>query len=114
MVIIFQSLTEISWEEEIWRAQYGQVVQQEEESGTGLNVVDMWDWSMVRETQKEGSQPVFRIVGRLVQPSSKLHPSMPTHGRRLRTSPICRVHLDLVQVRSGLLSNSIIQKADNV
>ncbi|KAL2935889.1 SUPPRESSOR OF ABI3-5, partial [Bienertia sinuspersici] len=92
---------EVSWEEESWLAQYGQVVQQEDKAGTGFNVIDMWDWSMVREIQNKGSRPVVRIVGRLVQPSSKLHPSMPSHGRRLRTAPICKVHLDLVQVRSG-------------
>ncbi|KNA23462.1 hypothetical protein SOVF_024560 [Spinacia oleracea] len=90
-----------SWEEENWRAQYGQVVQQENELGTGIHITDMWDWSMVREIHKERSSPVARIVGRLVQPSSKLHPSVPSHGRRLRTAPICKVHLDLVQVRSG-------------
>ncbi|KMT10653.1 hypothetical protein BVRB_5g117700 isoform A [Beta vulgaris subsp. vulgaris] len=89
------------WEEESWRAQYGQVVPQEEESGSRIHIKDMWDWSMVREIQKEGSCPVARIVGRIVQPSSKLHPSMPSHGRRLRTAPICQAHLDLVQVRSG-------------
>lgn len=92
---------EASWEEESWAAQYGQVVQQEDESGTGFHIIDMWDWSMVGDVKKEGSSPVARIVGRLVQPSSKLHPSMPSHGRRLKTAPICKVHLDLVQVRSG-------------
>ncbi|CAO2826427.1 unnamed protein product [Amaranthus hypochondriacus] len=92
---------EASWEEENWQAQYGQVVQPEDEVGTRFRYIDMWDWSIVRMTPKEGNAPVARIAGRLMQPSAKLHPSMPSHGGRLRTAPICKVHLDLVQVRSG-------------
>lgn len=94
--------TEASWEEENWQAQYGQVIQPEDEVGTRFRYIDMWDWSIVRMTPKEGNAPVARIAGRLMQPSAKLHPSMPSHGGRLRTAPICKVHLDLVQVRSGL------------
>ena len=93
-----------SWDEENWRAQYGQVIQEEAELGSGIPAVELWDWSMVKETQKGVNHEVARLVGRLVRPSRKLHPSMPSGGSRLRTAAICRVHLDLVQVRSGLLS----------
>uniref|UniRef100_A0A803MG03 G-patch domain-containing protein n=1 Tax=Chenopodium quinoa TaxID=63459 RepID=A0A803MG03_CHEQI len=90
-----------SGEEESWLAQYGQVVQSQNDFGTEFHIIDLWDWSMVREIQKEGTFPVAKLVGRLVQPSSKLHPSMPSHGRRLKTAPICKARLDMVQVRSG-------------
>ncbi|KAH9624313.1 hypothetical protein KSS87_005228 [Heliosperma pusillum] len=92
---------EISWEEENWRAQYGQVVQQDDESRPECHVVDIWDWSMNQEVQKDGNYQVARLLGLLVKPSSSLHPSITSHGRRFKTAPICRVHLDLVQVRSG-------------
>ncbi|XP_021733568.1 angiogenic factor with G patch and FHA domains 1-like isoform X1 [Chenopodium quinoa] len=92
---------EASWEEESWQAQYGQVVQPQNDFGTEFHIIDLWDWSMEREIKKEGTFPVAKLVGRLVQPSSKLHPSMPSHGRRLKTAPICKARLDLVQVRSG-------------
>lgn len=90
-----------SWDEENWRAQYGQVIQEEAELSSWIPAVELWDWSLVKETQKELNYEVVRLVGRLVRPSHKLHPSVPPGGSRLRTAPVCRVHLDLVQVRSG-------------
>ncbi|KAL8140823.1 LOW QUALITY PROTEIN: hypothetical protein V2J09_006844 [Rumex salicifolius] len=90
---------EVSWEEENWRAQYGQVVPTEEETTPEVSTVDIWDWGVIREPEKE--IPVARLVGRLVKPSAKLHPSMPSGGGWLRTAPICEVHLDLVRVKTG-------------
>lgn len=86
-----------SWDEENWRAQYGQVIQEEAELSSWIPAVELWDWSLVKETQKELNYEVVRLVGRLVRPSHKLHPSVPPGGSRLRTAPVCRVHLDLVQ-----------------
>ncbi|XP_074316825.1 uncharacterized protein LOC141653083 [Silene latifolia] len=56
---------------------------------------------MNQEIQKDGNDQVARLLGSLVKPSSSLHPSITSHARRFKTAPICRVHLDLVQVRSG-------------
>ncbi|KAL9243124.1 hypothetical protein vseg_017052 [Gypsophila vaccaria] len=96
-----QSHTDTSWEEENWRAQFGQVVQHEDESRPECHAVDIWDWTMDREIQNDGNCLVARLLGRLSKPSASLHPSIISHGRRFKTAPICRIHLDLVQVRSG-------------
>lgn len=88
-------------EEEMWRAQYGQAVHLDKEQAPDYPVVDLWDWSMVTETKKSRKRKISRLVGRLIKRSSKLHPSMPSSGRVLKTAPICEVHLDLVRVRSG-------------
>ncbi|GMH01260.1 hypothetical protein Nepgr_003099 [Nepenthes gracilis] len=90
-----------SWNEENWRAQYGQVIRQEGESVPDFPVVDLWDWTIVRETKSDGNSQVARLVGWLVQPSTVLHPSMPSSGGHLKTATICEAHLDLVRVRSG-------------
>ncbi|CAL5372719.1 unnamed protein product [Camellia sinensis] len=90
-----------SWDEENWRAQYGQVIRSGEESVPDFKVIDLWDWSMVTRTRKDGKNQVARLVGRLVRQSARLHPSMPSGGGLLKTAPICEVHLDLVRVTSG-------------
>ncbi|XP_028075160.1 uncharacterized protein LOC114277467 isoform X1 [Camellia sinensis] len=90
-----------SWDEENWRAQYGQVIRSGEESVPDFKVIDLWDWSIVTRTRKDGKNQVARLVGRLVRQSARLHPSMPSGGGLLKTAPICEVHLDLVRVTSG-------------
>lgn len=97
-----------SQDEEKWQAQYGQVVQSEE-AEPPFPVTDLWDWAMVWETikgkkhSKKKKHQVARLVGKLVRPSAKLHPSMPSGGRILKTAAICEVHHSLVRVSSGLL-----------
>lgn len=89
-------------EEEMWRAQYGQTVHLNKELVPDYPVVDLWDWSMVKEkTKKSKKHRICRLLGRLVKRSAKLHPSMPSSGRVLKTAPICEAHLDLVRVKSG-------------
>ncbi|KAI3773596.1 hypothetical protein L1987_48126 [Smallanthus sonchifolius] len=88
-------------EEEMWRAQYGQPIHLDKELVPDYPVVDLWDWSMVKETKRSRKRCICRLVGRLVKRATKLHPSMPSSGRVLKTAPICEVHLDLVKVRSG-------------
>ncbi|XP_030938964.1 uncharacterized protein LOC115963883 isoform X1 [Quercus lobata] len=90
-----------SWDEENWRAQYGQVIKSGEEPMPEFEVVDLWDWEKVTGTRKDGKGEVVRLVGRLVRRSAKCHPSMPSGGGLLKTAPICEVHLDLVRVTSG-------------
>ncbi|XVF09332.1 hypothetical protein REPUB_Repub07fG0083500 [Reevesia pubescens] len=90
-----------TWDEENWRAQYGQVTQSREEAVPEFPVVDLWDWIMVARPRKDGKGQVARLIGRLVKPSAKVHPSMPSGGGLLKTAPICEVHLDLVRVRTG-------------
>jgi hypothetical protein len=65
-------------------------------------VVDLWDWTLVTGSRKDGKGDAVRLVGRLVRKSVKRHPSMPSGGGLLKTAPICEVHLDLVRVTSGL------------
>ncbi|XVF41735.1 hypothetical protein PTKIN_Ptkin01aG0303900 [Pterospermum kingtungense] len=84
-----------------WRAQYGQVTQSKEDPVPEFPVVDLWDWVMVTRPRKDGKGQVATLIGRLVKQSAKLHPSMPSGGRLLKTAPICEVHLDLVRVRTG-------------
>ncbi|KDO69527.1 hypothetical protein CISIN_1g011642mg [Citrus sinensis] len=91
----------VCWEEENWRSQYGQVTQPEEEPEMGLPVVELWEWSRVRQCRKRGKDQVARLVGYLVRRSVKLHPSMPSGGGLLRTAPICEVRRDLVRVTTG-------------
>jgi len=42
------------------------------------------------------------LWGCLSRGSSKLHPSLPTRGGRLRTASVSEVHLDLVRVSTGM------------
>ncbi|PON96696.1 G-patch domain containing protein [Trema orientale] len=90
-----------SQDEENWRAQYGQVIQSSEEPIPEVPFVDLWDWSMVKGTRKDGKGEISRLVGRLMKRSAKLHPSVPSGGGLLKTAPICEVHLDLVRVTTG-------------
>ncbi|KAE8676152.1 galactinol--sucrose galactosyltransferase-like [Hibiscus syriacus] len=90
-----------TWDEENWRAQYGQVTHCEEEPVPEFPVVELWDWSMVTRPKQDGKNQVARLIGRLVKPSAKVHPSVPSGGGLLKTAPICEVHLDLVRVRTG-------------
>lgn len=92
----------ISQEEENWRAQYGQVCEIDEEWMSNLQAVDLWDWALVRGTKKDGKTEVSKLVGRLTKRSSRTHPSVPAGGCKLRTAPVCEVHLDMVRVTSGL------------
>lgn len=91
----------ICLEEENWRAQYGQVERPVEDSLSHIQAVDLWDWSMVKKIRKGRKRRVAKLVGRLVKPTAKLHPSMPSSGHLLKTAPVCEVHLDLVRVTSG-------------
>lgn len=91
-----------TWDEENWRAQYGQVTHYKEEPLLEFPVVDLWDWSMVTKPKEDGKKQVARLIGRLVKRSAKVHPSVPSGGGLLKTAPICEVHLDLVRVRTGL------------
>ncbi|XP_042502394.1 uncharacterized protein LOC122079749 isoform X3 [Macadamia integrifolia] len=90
-----------SRDEENWRAQYGQVLKSREEDVLPFHAVDLWDWAMVKETIRKKKHQAARLVGRLVKPSMKLHPSLPSSGGILKTSTICEVHFDLVRVASG-------------
>ncbi|GAB2221230.1 hypothetical protein Droror1_Dr00012402 [Drosera rotundifolia] len=92
---------DISWDEENWRAQYGQVTRDEEEPLPESQVVKLWDWALIRERKRDGKSEVIRLVGQVVEPSTKLHPSMSSSGVHLKTAPICEVNLDLVRVKSG-------------
>lgn len=67
-----------------------------------VEMVDLWDWALVRGTKKDGKTEVLRLVGRLRKRSSKLHPSVPSGSGILKTAPVCEVHLDMVRVTSGL------------
>lgn len=87
----------ICLEEENWRAQYGQVERPVEDSLSHIQAVDLWDWSMVKKIRKGRKRRVAKLVGRLVKPTAKLHPSMPSSGHLLKTAPVCEVHLDLVR-----------------
>ncbi|KAL5544616.1 hypothetical protein UlMin_008400 [Ulmus minor] len=90
-----------SWDEENWKAQYGQVIRYSEEPIPLVPVMDLWDWALVKGSKKDGKGEVMRLVGRLMRKSAKLHPSMPSGGCLLRTAPICEVHHDLVRVKTG-------------
>ncbi|KAL3824874.1 hypothetical protein ACJIZ3_020903 [Penstemon smallii] len=92
----------ISQEEENWQAQYGQVSQLDEGNWmSDLKVVDLWDWALVRGTKKDGKTEVAKLVGRLRKLSTKIHPAVPSGGGKLKTAPVCEVHLDMVRVTSG-------------
>ncbi|KAK9117230.1 hypothetical protein Sjap_016177 [Stephania japonica] len=95
-----------SQDEENWLAQYGQVIQAKEPDPP-FPVMDLWDWAMVWETTekkklgKKKKYKLARLVGKLVKPSAKLHPSVPSGARVLKTAAICEVHVSLVRVSSG-------------
>ncbi|KAJ1385064.1 G-patch domain [Sesbania bispinosa] len=83
-------------DEEKWRAQYGQVIESGKDLVSESPIVDLWDWEMVRGSKKDGKDKAARLVGRLVKQSAKRHPSIPCGGGKVRSAPICEVHLDLV------------------
>ncbi|XP_020520803.1 uncharacterized protein LOC18430762 isoform X2 [Amborella trichopoda] len=87
-----------SWDEEKWRAQYGQVVQSLDECTPSTSTVDLWDWALVTKASKRKNRKVVWLVGRLVRRSAKLHPSM---CGLLKTAAVSETHLDLVRVNSG-------------
>ncbi|XP_010908573.1 uncharacterized protein [Elaeis guineensis] len=89
-----------SWDEENWKAQYGQVATLDDEGIPSFATVDLWDWEIVKEHTKKRHQ-IAKLIGRLVRRSSKLHPSVPAGGGVLKTAAIRAVHLDLVGVASG-------------
>ncbi|XP_027331994.1 uncharacterized protein LOC113847217 isoform X2 [Abrus precatorius] len=88
-------------DEEKWRAQYGQVIESGNDLVSEIPILDLWDWEMVRGSKTDGKDKVARLVGRLVKPSAKQHPSIPSAGGKLRSAPICEAHLDLVRVKTG-------------
>ncbi|XP_019432187.1 PREDICTED: angiogenic factor with G patch and FHA domains 1 isoform X2 [Lupinus angustifolius] len=88
-------------DEERWQAQYGQVTESEKDLVSEFQIVDLWDWEMVRGSIKDGKDKAARLVGRLVKQSAKTHPSIPSSGGKLRSAPICEVHLNLVRVKTG-------------
>ncbi|CAJ1974883.1 unnamed protein product, partial [Sphenostylis stenocarpa] len=88
-------------DEEKWRAQYGQVTESVKELVSDVPIVDLWDWEMVMGSKRDGKDKVTRLVGRLVKPYAKQHPSIPSGGGKLRSAPICETHLDLVRVKTG-------------
>ena len=97
----FTSKSDASWDEENWKAQYGQVATLDDEGIPSFATVDLWDWEIVKEHTKKRHQ-IAKLIGRLVRRSSKLHPSVPAGGGVLKTAAIRAVHLDLVGVASGL------------
>ncbi|CAN0901188.1 SUPPRESSOR OF ABI3-5 [Linum grandiflorum] len=92
---------DISREEENWLDQYGQVIDEDRETLQQCSAVDLWDWTMVKYSKEDGKTGLARLVGRLVKPSAKLHPSVHNSGSRFRTAPISEVHLDLARVKTG-------------
>nr|KYP53915.1 RNA-binding protein 5-A [Cajanus cajan] len=88
-------------DEEKWRAQYGQVTESGKDLVSEVPILDLWDWEMVTGSKRDGKDKVARLVGRLVKPSAKQHPSIPSGGGKLRSAPICEAHLDLVRVKTG-------------
>ncbi|TXG50226.1 hypothetical protein EZV62_022750 [Acer yangbiense] len=99
--ILDEGVSCYSWDEDNWRSQYGQVIRSEEEPVLAFPVIDLWDWAMVTECRKDGKDQVARLVGHKVRRSVKLHPSMPSGRRLLKTAPIREVHIDLVRVTTG-------------
>ncbi|KAL1215787.1 SUPPRESSOR OF ABI3-5 [Cardamine amara subsp. amara] len=90
-----------SSEEEIWQAQYGQVIESTEKTLPEIPSVDLWDWKLVFESRKADDEQVARLVGRLVKRSANLHPSVASSGKLLKTAPIYEARLHLVRVRTG-------------
>jgi len=101
-ICLIYTITDILFEEEKWRAQYGQVIESRKDLVLEFPVVDLWDWEMVRASKKDGKVRVARLVGRLVKQSAKRHPSISSVEKKFRSAPICEVHLDLVRVKTGL------------
>ncbi|KAJ3700695.1 hypothetical protein LUZ61_004400 [Rhynchospora tenuis] len=91
----------LSAEEETWMAQYGQVDRSDIDEDI-TKAVDLWDWEFAEETCNKGhNRRRARLIGRLMGPSSSLHPSLAAGGGSLKTTAIRQVHLDHVLVASG-------------
>ncbi|KAL5554958.1 hypothetical protein UlMin_037194 [Ulmus minor] len=90
-----------SWDEENWKAQYGQVIRSSEEP-----------IPQVPGSKKDVKGEVMRLVGRLMRKSAKLHPSMPSGGCLLRTAPICEVYHDLSPSARFLASLSVYDSSN--
>ncbi|KAJ4794223.1 D111/G-patch domain-containing protein [Rhynchospora pubera] len=91
----------LSAEEESWMSQYGQVDRSDAEEDI-VKAVDLWDWEFVEERDSKGhNRRRARLTGRLMGPSSSLHPSLAAGGGNLKTTVIHQVHLDHVLVASG-------------
>lgn len=101
-ICLMHTFTGILLDEENWRAQYGQVTESGNDLVSEFSIVDLWDWEMVRGSKKDGKDNAARLVGRLVKQSAKPHPSIRSGRGKLRSAPICEVHLDLVRVKTGL------------
>ncbi|XP_061362951.1 uncharacterized protein LOC133306644 isoform X2 [Gastrolobium bilobum] len=93
----------MSLDEEKWRAQYGQVIESGKDLVSEFPIMDLWDWEMVRGSKKDGKDNAARLVGRPVKQYAKRHPSIASCGGKLRSAPICEVHLNLVLVKTGLV-----------
>ncbi|KAF3437483.1 hypothetical protein FNV43_RR20236 [Rhamnella rubrinervis] len=91
----------VSRDEENWRAQYGQVIYSSEEPTPEVPVMDLWDWTIVTKSRKDGKGEISRLLGRPMRRCAKLHPSVPSSAGLLKSAPICEVHLDLVRVTTG-------------
>lgn len=102
LIFIVSFLAVPSREEEIWQAQYGQVIESNEKALPEIPSVDLWDWKLVCESKKDDDEQVAKLVGRLVKRSANLHPSVASGGKFLKTAPICEARLHLVRVRTGL------------
>ncbi|XP_058767082.1 uncharacterized protein LOC131640712 isoform X3 [Vicia villosa] len=89
------------FDEEKWRAQYGQVTESRKDLVLEFPAVDLWDWEMVRASKKDEKSRVAKLVGRLVKQSAKRHPSISSGEKKFKSAPICEVHLDLVRVKTG-------------
>ncbi|KAH9319154.1 hypothetical protein KI387_020923, partial [Taxus chinensis] len=88
-------------DEEIWRAQYGQVVRCREQDNPSISALDLWEWSLVLESMRGKKGESARLVGRIAPRSKILHPSIQGGGSLLKTGSIREVYLDLVRVSSG-------------
>ncbi|KAL5577689.1 hypothetical protein UlMin_019388 [Ulmus minor] len=68
-----------SWDEENWKAQYGQVIRSSEEPIPQVPVTDLWDWALVKGSKKDGKGEGTRLVGqiyKLQSPSARFLASL--------------------------------------
>lgn len=86
-------------DEDHWNSQYGQVTSLRQDMVLDVPVIDLWDWTIVRDKDDR----VNKLVGRLVKTSAKPHPSMSGRGQYFKTAPVCQVHEDLIRVKTGVV-----------
>ncbi|KAI4365930.1 hypothetical protein MLD38_021867 [Melastoma candidum] len=84
-------------DEDRWRSQYGQATSSPQDVVLDVPVIDLWDWKIVRD----GGDQVYKLVGRLVKPSARPHPSISGCSQYFKTAPVYQVHEDLVRVKTG-------------